>query len=135
MSQFIGTWLLIPQHTHQPDGTITPSRGENPAGILIYDQHGYMSVQLARTDSRAADYTNMNDLRTAHEGFLSYFGRYEVEEEIVKHHIIGSSSPHYRATTQTRRYQFSGASAGILTLRAANPVDGSTRVLVWQRVK
>jgi hypothetical protein len=131
-SPFIGTWLLVSQHSCYSDGRQEPSRGENPAGILMYDRAGNMAVHLMRTDARAGDHTDLSSLETAMQGFLAYFGRYEVDEEqqIVRHHITGASYPAYRGTTQIRRYTFDGDT---LTLEAQSPFDASTRVLVWRR--
>ena len=131
-SPFVGTWLLVSQHSVYPDGTTRPSRGENAAGILMYDQDGNMAVQLMRTDEHATEYTDLSTLKTAMEGFHAYYGRYEVDEEaqIVRHYVIGSGYFDYRGSTQSRHYTFEGDT---LTLEANSPFDDSTRVLVWQR--
>jgi hypothetical protein len=133
-SPFVGTWQLVSQQTLYPDGTTVPSRGENAMGVIMYDQAGNMAVQLMRTDEHATDYTDMTDLKSAMAGFLSYFGRYEVDEEQhkVQHHILGASYFGYRGTTQTRTYEFSGNE---LILQAQSPLDNSTRVLRWRRAE
>lgn len=130
---FVGTWRLISQHTHHPDGSITPSRGDNAEGILMYDAVGNMSVQLMRTDDQAQQYSDLGSLTTALDGFLAYFGTYEVDEaqQRVMHHISGASYFGYRGTTQTRQYEFEGDQ---LTLKALAPDGVSLRVLIWQRV-
>ena len=129
---FVGTWLLVSQHSVYPDGTTRPSRGENAAGILMYDRGGNMAVQLMRTDEHATEYTDLSTLKTAMQGFLAYYGRYEVDEEaqIVRHYVIGSSYFDYRGSTQIRRYTFEDDT---LTLEAKSSFDDSTRVLIWRR--
>ena len=129
---FVGTWLLVSQHNLHADGRREPSRGENPAGILIYDGSGNMAVQLMRTDARAGEFTDVADLRTALEGYLAYFGRYSVDEaqRIVRHYVRGASYPAWRDTTLVRRYTFE---EDTLTLEAASPAGDGTRVLVWRR--
>jgi hypothetical protein len=99
----------------------------------MYDQAGNMAVQLMRTDEHATAYSDMADLQTAMQGFLAYYGRYEVDEteHIVRHHVSGASYFGYRGTTQIRHYEFSGDT---LTLKAKSPFDESTRLLVWRRV-
>jgi hypothetical protein len=128
----VGTWLLVAQHSHYPDGRQEPSRGENPSGILMYDRAGNMAVQLLRTDKRAGEYTDLTALETAMRGFLAYYGRYTVdaEQQIIHHHIAGSSYPGYRGSTQIRRYTLAGDT---LTLTAQSTFDDSTRVIVWRR--
>jgi hypothetical protein len=128
----VGTWLLVSQYSFYPGGRREPSRGDQPAGILMYDRASNMAVQLMRTDEHAHKYSDLLALETAMQGFLAYFGRYEVDEaqQVVRHHISGASHPAYRGTTQIRRYSFAGDT---LTLEAASAFDDSTRVLVWRR--
>jgi hypothetical protein len=134
---FAGTWRLVSQHSLYPDGRTVPSRGDNADGIIIYDAAGNMAVQLMRTDESATAYTDMADLQSAMQGFLAYYGRYEVEEPqdekvgVVRHFVTGSSYFAYRGTVQLRHYEFSGDT---LTLKAKSSFDESTRVLVWKRV-
>lgn len=129
---FVGTWLLVSQHSRYPDGSKRPSRGDNAAGILMYDRDGNMAVQLMRTDEHARKYTDLAALETAMEGFHAYFGRYEVDdkEQIVRHYVTGSGFFDYRGSVQVRRYSFEGDT---LTLEAKSPFDDTTRVLVWRR--
>lgn len=131
-TRFVGTWLLVSQHTVFADGASVPSRGENPVGVIMYDAVGNMAVQLMRTDEYAGDYTDLRDLRTAMSGYHAYFGRYEVDEaaHVVRHHVVGSAYPPYRGTTQVRAYTFVDDT---LTLKAQSPDQDATRVLVWRR--
>src|SRR5215213_4791985 len=105
-SPFVGTWRLVSQHSLYPDGSSEPSRGEDADGIIMYDSAGNMAVQLMRTDEYAMEYTDLATMRTAMQGFLAYYGRYEVDEaaQIVRHFVTGSSYFGYRGTTQTRHY-------------------------------
>jgi hypothetical protein len=99
----------------------------------MYDAAGNMAVQLMRTDEHATEYTDLSDVKTAMQGFLAYYGRYEVDEAagIVRHFVTGSSFFDFRGTTQIRHYEFSGDT---LTLKAKSSFDDSTRLLVWRRV-
>jgi hypothetical protein len=98
----VGTWQLISQGTQYPDGRIEASRGENPQGILMYDALGNMSVQLMRTDHRAADYTDLAQIATAFEGYHAYFGTYDVEETEKSCGIISSARPIYPIAGQCK---------------------------------
>src|SRR4051794_126938 len=99
-SPFAGTWRLVSQHALYPDGRIELARGENPDGIIMYDTAGNIAVQLMRTDERAAEFSDMLDLEKALQGFLAYYGRYEVDEGacIIRHFVTGSSCFAYRDT-------------------------------------
>jgi len=131
--KFVGTWVLVSQETQHPDGRAVPSRGSGPLGIIIYDSAGNMAVQLMRTDSRATEFHDMADFETAMQGYLAYFGRYDVDADAhrVYHHVIGSSYFGYRGVVLTREYEFTGDT---LTLRGRSADGASIRVLVWRRV-
>lgn len=131
---FVGTWKLVSQHTHFPDGRIEASRGEGAIGVLMYDAAGNMAVQLARTDDHWDEYSDMRELTTAMDGYLGYFGTYEVDAttQTVTHRVRGSSFFGYRNSLQRRHYDFTDTDQ-TLTLMAASPRDGTKRVLIWQR--
>ena len=134
---FVGTWRLVSQHSLYPDGHTVPSRGDNAEGIIMYDAAGNMAVQLMRVDARAPEFTNMAELPTAMQGFLAYYGRYEVDAPqdertgVVRHHVTGSSYFGFRNTVQVREYEFAG---DMLTLKAKSSFDDTLRLLVWQRI-
>ncbi len=134
---FAGSWKLLSQHSLYPDGRVEPSRGDHAEGILMYDAAGNMSVQLMRTDARATEFTDLTDPKTAMQGYLAYYGRYEVEAPadpttgVVRHFVTGASFFGFRNTTQVRRYEFAGDT---LTLKANSSFDESVRLLVWQRI-
>lgn len=132
VTQFVGTWELVSQDTHYADGSIVPSRGENPIGLLIYDANGKMAVQLMRTDDDAPKFTDISKLETAMSGYHAYFGTYEVDasKNIVRHYVTGSAYFAYRETVQERHYEFSG---DLLTLKALAPQIHAVRVLVWRK--
>jgi hypothetical protein len=134
MPPFVGTWFLVAHYTRLADGTTVRNWGENAVGILMYDTHGNMAVQLMRTDERARDYRDLSDPRTAYEGFHAYFGRYEVDEveQVVRHYVRGAGYFGYRGSVQAREYELDGDT---LTLRVVSPAEKVTRVLVWRRAE
>ena len=73
--QMIGTWTLVSQVSPETDGSVSNSRGENAAGLLMYAR-GYMSVYLARTDALAPQFLDLSTEKTALEGFVAYLGRF-----------------------------------------------------------
>jgi hypothetical protein len=130
---FVGTWLLVSQHTIYPDGRVEITRGEHPRGVLIYDALGNMSVHLMRTDGDAERYTDLTAFETAMGGYHAYFGTYEVSEAegIVRHFVVGAAYPPYRGSVQERHYAFDGDQL-MLTVHAT---DGTQRVIEWLRAR
>jgi hypothetical protein len=128
--QFIGTWHLVRQVSHNLDGSIVYPRGEEPLGILIYDALGHVTVQLMRRDR--ALHADMGDLDTAMGEYLGYFGTYSIDEasSVITHHVRGASFPPYIGSDQRRQYTFS--EDGEVLILSADGLGGA-RTLTWQR--
>jgi hypothetical protein len=136
--KIIGTWKLVSQVSHEADGSRSNSRGENAAGLLMYAPSGYMSVYLARTDALAPQYLDLSTEQTALEGFVAYFGRFELDEpsQTVAHLVEGCSYRAWIGQRLVRAFTFSEANGEqYLTLTASKRVGGdmTRRVLVWRR--
>ena len=54
--RIVGTWQLVTRTVTRPDGTtiVDPVLGEKPAGRLVYDASGAMSLQMMRTGRKEA---------------------------------------------------------------------------------
>lgn len=122
-------------------GEVSYPFGEHPVGVLTYDSKGRMSAQLMRRNRpafRSADLFRgtPDEIKTAFEGFIAYFGTYTVDQKAstVTHHVEGSSFPNYVGTDLKRSL---GVSGGRLTLRTEPfAIGGQTAVgvLVWERL-
>jgi hypothetical protein len=104
-----GTWRLVSFMAYGADGRETHIYGAAATGILIYDQGGGMSVQIARADRKpfkSGDVFSASpgELKEAFDGYFGYFGRYTVDEHAgtVTHHIEGGSFPNFVGTDQRR---------------------------------
>ena len=134
-----GTWQLMSRTVTRADGTriVDPVLGEKPAGRLIYDASGAMSLQMMRTGRKGAisspanarDKTNPRAIL----GYDSYFGRYTVDEKAgtVTHHVEGSLFPEDLGSDWVRPFTLEGDT---LTLRLTSE-DGLTRTLVFRRMR
>jgi hypothetical protein len=138
----IGTWRLDSSETRWGDGSVRHPWGPNPVGMLTYDEHGYMTVQLMRPDRPprmprpvAPDSVlgTIGELEVI--GYLAYCGTYDVDdgERRIVHHVTCALLPELVGQDIVRTYELSGDT---LTLRTAPVVvNGQERssVLVWRR--
>jgi hypothetical protein len=136
--RLVGTWKLVSQVTYDANNSASPSRGEHPTGLLIYTANGYMSVHLARTEAIDPSLLDLSTERTALEGYVGYYGRYEIDEsaQIVAHQVESCSYHGWLGRRLVRSFTFSEAdSEEYLTLTASTTAgsDLTRRVLVWQR--
>ena len=122
-SGLVGTWTLVSVEERQPSGETVHWLGPKPRGVLTYDRAGNVSVQIMRDPSLPRASADPPD------GYLAYFGRYEVREKeaTVVHRVQGSMRPSEIGAEYTRSVRLSGDRL-VLGLSA-------TRTLTWQRSK
>jgi len=142
MAQLVGTWKLISAEFRRVNGAVIPLYGENPAGLLMYDAAGNMSVhimQRLRPQFEIADRLGgtPEQIQAAFQGYQAYFGTYSIDENarVVTHHITGALLPNWVGVDQKRFYELSG---NRLILRTPALMIGGTEAtgyLVWEKTK
>ena len=134
----IGTWSLVSYKARKADGVVSFPLGRDAIGYITYTADGHMSVAMM-----SADRTNYasGDLRggtveeklAAAETYVAYCGSYEVQGDVVVHHVEVAFFPNRVGTAQRRNFEVSGD-----TLRLSTPpmlIEGveQTGHLVWKR--
>ena len=136
----VGTWRLVSTEQHLTDGTRRPGPiyGPNGAGCLMYDSTGRMCVILLNPDRprwHSEDDPTPEEIQSAMEGFIAYYGTYEVHETegFVIHHIEAHLVPNWVGTEQKRYFVLS---KDRLTLKVAPPLpaDITEYKFLWERV-
>jgi hypothetical protein len=138
--QFTGTWELVSFDMQHPDAQRTYPLGKDATGTIMYDADGHMSVQLMRSDRPefAADDQRRGtpaEIKSAFEGFISYYGLYEVnqEEGTVTHHIKGCLFPNWVGKSQKRFFKFSGNRLILSTPPTLWDSQQVIGALIWER--
>jgi hypothetical protein len=136
---FVGTWRLISWEDETEAGEKRCPFGPNPKGYIIYSADGYMSVVLcwAHRARFAGDDPfggTPEEKVSAYDSYVSYCGRYEVQEDRVIHKVELSKFPNWYGNDQVRFYRFDGNRLILTTPLMLN--DGQKRVsrLIWERV-
>lgn len=131
----IGSWRLV-SASYERDGRAAFPFGRSPVGLLIYDEHGNMSVQIMHRHYTDSGHTRNTGQRAAFAGYLAYFGACEISEaeKLVRHYVRGSTLRHWVGSVQERTYELSG---NRLTLSAPATTDeaGAQAVLIWERIE
>ena len=117
LGKVIGTWKLISVETVLLNGEVSFAwMGKNPLGLIIYDQTGYMSVQLMRdprptfsSGSLTHRDASPEEIKGAYLGYYAYFGTYEVNEAegVIIHNVKGSLWPQEVDTDYKRFFKLS----------------------------
>jgi hypothetical protein len=143
----VGAWRLVSIDYSGPNGALAdPVFGPNPQGIIIYDQSGWMSVQIVtanrpvikRPATRTSGVLTADDAKLAAAAFdtyYAYFGTWDYNEDtsVVTHHLKSSLLPYETGLDFSREVVFEGAH---LTLIARSQEQGEARqrTLVWAKI-
>ncbi|MBT1704050.1 lipocalin-like domain-containing protein [Chryseosolibacter indicus] len=137
--KIIGTWKLVSWTYKDAAGNIINYFSDNPVGILMYDQNGYMNAQLmksGRANLQASSLMsgNLQETDGAYRSYAAYFGKYyEVSPGELVHEVEGSLFPNWVGQKETRYAKFED---GYLILSAPPvTIDGHETVfnVRWKR--
>lgn len=143
----IGAWRLVGIDYSGPDGALAdPMFGPQPQGIIIYDQSGWMSVQIVtanrpamqRPTTRTSHVETPNDAKlaaAAYDTYYAYFGSwdYNPETSVITHHLDSSLLPYETGLEYRREVTFDGANLK-LTARSQEGREERQRTLVWTKI-
>ena len=78
-----------------------------------------------------------DEVRSAFEGYVGYFGTYTIDapRNTVTHHISGSSFPNWVGIDQVRHYQLDGQRLALSTPPIVVGGRALRSMLVWERVR
>ncbi len=116
--RMIGTWRLHEFRFTDADGNTGSGEDAPVVGRMEYTADGHMATATRRPDGI----------------YFSYFGEFELQDDVVLHHIEFAHDPRLDGTTTRREVSFEGDR---LVLTAAPPVmggPGSRASLIWERI-
>jgi len=115
--------------------------GPDPLGWIIYQPGGRMCVELMRPDRPNFASNNLmeatpEEVEAAFEGYVSYGGSYEVNEQerFVIHRIELSWFPNLVGTEQKRFFEFAGDRLTLRTPPLTLLGEAQVHRLIWQRL-
>ncbi|MFG2634189.1 lipocalin-like domain-containing protein [Streptomyces sp. NPDC048362] len=126
VEDLIGVWSLIAYvDLDEEGGSHEGPLGPDPRGLLIYGDHGHMSVSMMRGDHATAP--------ASATVFMGYAGTWRPVDGVVKHDVTVSAHPFQVGTELTREAELDGER---LVLHGVAIIDGRPRRrrLTWQRV-
>jgi hypothetical protein len=113
--RLLGSWRPVSWDWRDERGDVESPLGQNPIGLLMYDDAGTVSAQLMRPNQPSFvhdDWRQASDEEKASAwiGYFCYFGTFSVDEEagIVTHHVEGSWFPNLVGTDQVRQCTLTG---------------------------
>lgn len=103
-----GSWMLVSMSYENANGEIVHLYGENPIGILTYDDNGYMNAQMgfryrSNFTTESLGDGNPEEIMSAYKSYMAYFGRYyEKEPGVIVHHVEGCLFPNWQHRDEIR---------------------------------
>jgi hypothetical protein len=139
--KFIGLWDLKFWHCFIDGQKHNSPFGEKPKGSLLYTKDGMMSAFLRKEERINFEHSNllkgsMEEKINAVDSFLSYMGRFTINNQFIIHHVEHSLLPNWQGNDLNREYSFSNNDK-LLTL--TTPLIKTSKnkivsnILVWTR--
>ena len=131
--KLIGGWRLKSWTAIAPDNKEQFPMGEKASGLIIYTADGYMSAIISNPDKPLTENSiSYNSMINGDGAFLSYSGRYTVNDNKASHFVELSSVPQWVGTVQERHLSLT---ENTLTIHSETVHDGYTfkHTLIWER--
>jgi hypothetical protein len=135
----VGVYRQLGEDVVGADGHVIES-DNNRSSQIMYSADGYvgvvstpagrkkLSAPPGRTDLGGA---TPDELAEATRAVTCYAGHYELQGDVVHHHVEMALNPNLVGQTMVRRVQIDGAD---LTLSAMPDAQGRTRRIRWRKV-
>ncbi len=140
-ARFIGNWKLVTNEFKRANGELFHPMSQDAEGLLIFTADDYMSVQIMRpnrpTFSSSSQFKgSLPEIRSAFEGYIAYYGTYEidVENQRLINHVQGSWFPNWVGTKQIRYYQFDRDKIIFRTPSIPEKTGDTTGTLIWRKI-
>ena len=140
----VGSWKLVDWTVRMNGGREVRPFGGKAVGVITYTDEGRMVATLMKEDrpeigTRSFNEAKAMDRASAAAGYLSYAGTYEVEGEMVLHHVELSLFPDWVGGTQVRHIDWIENEDGTVDLELSDlGIDDDHRQatihLRWHRV-
>jgi hypothetical protein len=139
-SKFIGTWKLLSLESRTEDGQVAYPLGKDVIGGITYTEQKFMSVSImqpnrplfASGDIRGG---TVEEKVAAIDGYVSYNGRFSVNDKTIVHHIELSLFPNWIGIDQERYFEFKANTLTLSTPPFLLEGKNSTAHLVWRKVE
>ncbi len=121
MNTIIGTWKLQSFIMKMENGNTFLPFGEEPEGMIIYTDNGYMSVSLARKGRTNFAENNVlggteEEKLMAYSSFSHYSGKYTIlTENTLTHEIIHSLFPNWKGVSEKRTFEINDNTLTLIT--------------------
>ncbi|MBO9563643.1 MAG: lipocalin-like domain-containing protein [Niastella sp.] len=137
-----GTWILISVDNIYPDGSRIHPYGENPKGLLVFDEKGNYAIQIlkaVRPQVASGDKNKCTPEEYAAlvQGSNAHYGKYIVDEagKTITFIIEGASFPNWEGTQQKRSYVYNGQTIKYVVTQTTQGGVAVIAEVAWKRLQ
>ncbi len=129
----VGAWRLVAHYYVEDDESVAEGPlGDKAVGLLIYDEAGYMTASMMRTEPLTiADGSPPPAYLGSADDYLGYAGRWQLHGDVIVHQVSIASHQRVVNTEQVREVRLTD---GCLTLRRHLGEPHEYVVMDWRRV-
>ncbi|TJY35935.1 lipocalin-like domain-containing protein [Pontimicrobium aquaticum] len=137
---FIGSWSLVSITNIYQNGTKVQPYGEQPDGLLIFDEHGNYAIQILKKNRPLIASGNKNTSTPEEnaeivKGFNAHYGYYFIDTgtKTISFNVLHASFPNWENKVQKRTYSYNN---DVLKYIVTNTTQGGKSVVaevVWKR--
>ena len=139
--QLIGTWALVSVDNIYPDSSRVHPYGENPKGMLIFDERSNYAIQIykaARPKIASGDKNicTPEESKALIQGNNAHFGKYKVDEakHTITFKIEHASFPNWEGADQERTYIYTGNELKYVVTSTTQGGKAVVAEVVWRRL-
>ena len=102
MLNITGTWILVSMDSISSDGQMKEIYGKDPFGIAIFDEAGYLNMQLGSKNRKLFNSDALNkgtceEVMNAFNSYMAFYGKYsEKSPGILSVKLEGSLFPNWQ---------------------------------------
>lgn len=139
--KLVGSWSLVSIDNIYPDNSRVHPYGENPKGLLIFDNEGNYAIQILKAIrpkviSGDKNISTCEENATLVQGSNSHFGKYEMDEKhkIIVFKIESASFPNWEGTTQKRSYSCTENEIKYVVTSTTQGGQSIIAEVVWRKI-
>jgi len=139
--QLIGTWTLVSVDNMYPDSSRVHPYGENPKGMLIFDERSNYAVQIYKAVrpkivSGDKNVCTPEESKALIQGSNAHFGKYIVDEakRTITFKIDHASFPNWEGANQERTYIYSGNMIKYVVTSTTQGGKAVVAEVAWRRL-
>lgn len=133
-ADLVGTWRGAGQDLVAPDGTVTSSANDPAPAFIMYAPEGVMMVLSTVAHDvprREVEALSIEEKAKLADATVAYYGRYDVNDGVVRHHLELGLFPIWSGQTRIRYATLDGRR---LTFTTQPDKAGVVARIYWERI-